>query len=41
MSEVRSPVLLRTQYETLFRVSQVLSRSLDFHQTLREVLRTL
>ena len=33
--------LLQTHYETLFRVSQVLSRSLDFHQTLREVLRAL
>ena len=33
--------LLQIHYETLFRVSQVLSRSLDFHQTLREVLRAL
>ena len=41
MSDPGSPILLRTHYEMLFRVSQVLSRSLDFHQTLREVLRTL
>jgi Nif-specific regulatory protein len=41
MIESRSPILLRAQFETLFRVSQVLSRSLDFHQTLREVLRSL
>jgi Nif-specific regulatory protein len=41
MTDLRSPALLRSHYETLFRVSQVLSRSLDFHQTLREVLRTL
>jgi len=41
MTDLRSPILLRAHYETLFRVSQVLSRSLDFHQTLREVLRTL
>ncbi len=36
-----SDTLLPSHYETLFRVSQVLSRSLDFHQTLREVLRAL
>ena len=41
MTEPRSPILLRAHYEMLFRVSQALSRSLDFHQTLREVLRTL
>ena len=41
MNDPRLPILLRAQYETLFRVSQVLSRSLDFHKTLREVLRTL
>ena len=41
MNDPGSPKLLRTHYETLFRVSQTLSRSLDFHQTLREVLRTL
>ncbi len=41
MIESRSPILLRAQFETLFRVSQVLSRSLDFQQTLREVLRSL
>ncbi len=41
MIETRSPILLRAQFETLFRVSQVLSRSLDFQQTLREVLRSL
>ena len=41
MTEVRTSVLVRAQYETLFRVSQALSRSLDFNQTLREVLRTL
>jgi len=35
------PSLLRTQFDTLYRVSQVLSRSLDFRQTLREVLRSL
>ncbi len=33
--------LVSSHYETLFRVSQVLSRSLDFQQTLREVLRSL
>jgi len=33
--------LLRNHYETLFRVSQALSRSLDSAQTLREVLRAL
>ena len=41
MNDTRTSALLRAQYETLFRVSQVLSRSLDFHKTLREVLRTL
>ncbi len=41
MSDAGSPILLRAHYEMLFRVSQVLSRSLDFHQTLREVLRAL
>ena len=41
MMDARSPNLLRSQYETLFRVSQVLSRSLDFQHTLREVLRSL
>ncbi len=41
MSDPRSSELLRIHYETLFRVSQILSRSLDFHLTLREVLRTL
>ena len=41
MSEAASSILLRAQFETLFRVSQVLSRSLDFQQNLREVLRTL
>ena len=41
MSDTPSSLLLRALYETLFRVSHVLSRSLDFHQTLREVLRTL
>ena len=42
MSEkLSAAVLLQTHYETLIRVSQVLSRSLDFHQTLREVLRAL
>ncbi|MBI5110305.1 MAG: nif-specific transcriptional activator NifA [Rhodocyclales bacterium] len=41
MRDSHPPTLLRTQYETLFRVSQVLSRSLDFHHTLREVLRSL
>ncbi|MCK9283667.1 MAG: nif-specific transcriptional activator NifA [Rhodocyclaceae bacterium] len=33
--------LLRTQFDTLFRVSQVLSRSLDFRHNIREVLRAL
>ena len=41
MSESRSESLLQSQFETLLRVSQVLSRSLDFPLTLREVLRTL
>jgi Nif-specific regulatory protein len=42
MTESRSPsLLLQSQFETLQRVSQVLSRSLDFPHTLREVLRTL
>jgi Nif-specific regulatory protein len=41
MSESTPSTLLRAHYEMLFRVSQALSRSLDFHQTLREVLRTL
>ncbi len=41
MTDPGSSKLLRSHYETLFRVSQILSRSLDFHQTLREVLRTL
>ena len=41
MSDSTSSTLLRAHYEMLFRVSQALSRSLDFHQTLREVLRTL
>ena len=41
MTDPGSPTLLRAHYEMLFRVSQALSRSLDFHQTLREVLRTL
>ena len=36
-----APSLLRSQFDTLYRVSQVLSRSLDFRQTLREVLRAL
>ncbi|MEF8720619.1 MAG: hypothetical protein V5B44_24080 [Candidatus Accumulibacter necessarius] len=36
-----SRLLLQSQFETLQRVSQVLARSLDFQQTLREVLRTL
>lgn len=31
--------LLREQFDTLYRVSQLLSRSFDFRQTLREVLR--
>ena len=30
--------LLESELETLYRVSQVLSRSLDFRQTLSEVL---
>jgi Nif-specific regulatory protein len=41
MSDMDSSTALRAHYEMLFRVSQALSRSLDFHQTLREVLRTL
>ncbi len=41
MSDSTTSTLLRAHYEMLFRVSQALSRSLDFHQTLREVLRTL
>ncbi|PKO84814.1 MAG: nif-specific transcriptional activator NifA [Betaproteobacteria bacterium HGW-Betaproteobacteria-11] len=41
MSVIRPSALLHIHYETLFRVSQALSRSLDFHQTLREVLRSL
>ena len=41
MDDPKLPILLRSHYETLCRVSQALSRSLDFHQTLREVLRTL
>ncbi len=41
MSESRSESLRQAQFETLLRVSQLLSRSLDFPQTLREVLRTL
>ena len=41
MSDTAPSSLLRAHYEMLFRVSQALSRSLDFHQTLREVLRTL
>jgi len=41
MTATPSSLLLRAHYEMLFRVSQALSRSLDFHQTLREVLRTL
>ena len=32
---------LESQLETLFEVSRVLSRSLDLHQTLRELLKTL
>ncbi len=41
MSESPSEALLKSQFETLLRVSQVLSRSLDFPHTLREVLRAL
>ena len=41
MSDTPSSLLLRSHFETLTRVSQVLSRSLDFHHSLREVLRTL
>jgi Nif-specific regulatory protein len=41
MSASPSAALLQSQFETLQRVSQVLARSLDFPQALREVLRTL
>lgn len=41
MSDTHSSVLLRSQFEALTRLSQVLSRSLDFHHSLREVLRAL
>ena len=40
---VRSPIVndLENELECLYRVSQVLSRSLDFRETLSEVLKTL
>ena len=41
MTEPPSPLLLRSHYDTLARVSQVFSRSRDFHHSLREVLRAL
>ena len=41
MTEPPSLPLLRSHYDTLTRVSQVLSRSRDLHHSLREVLRAL
>ena len=42
MTESRRPAsLLQSQVDTLQRVGQTLARSLDFPQTVREVLRTL
>jgi len=40
-SESHHSSIMETELETLYLVSQVLSRSLDFRQTLSEVLRTL
>lgn len=37
----QSRFVMETELETLYQVSQVLSRSLDFHDTLSELLRTL
>ena len=39
--ESRYSSVLETEHECLYLVSQVLSRSLDFRETLAEVLRTL
>ena len=33
--------IMETELESLYQVSQILSRSLDFRETLQEVLRTL
>ena len=44
ISESNKPglsLLRRVELETLYRVGEVLSRTLDFRSTLREVLRTL
>ncbi|HEY6896954.1 MAG TPA: nif-specific transcriptional activator NifA [Rhodocyclaceae bacterium] len=41
MPETNASDLLRSQFDTLYRVSQMLSRSMDFRQNLREVLRSL
>jgi Nif-specific regulatory protein len=39
--ENRNSSVMETELETLYQVSQVLSRSLDFRETLTEVLKTL